>query len=86
MPNRLSESILNLTMDKDHVQKIRPDAQTALVMYEIQNLPFLAIESDGNPFPQVIEARIETFIVQALRMNKVMMKYRHSNVDSLRYV
>ena len=81
MPNRLSESILNLTMDKEHVQKIRPDSQTALVMQEIQNLPFLAIESDGNPFPQVIEARIETFIVQALRMNEVMMKYPNRDVD-----
>jgi len=38
-------------------------------------LPFLAVESDGNPFPQVIEARLETFMLQAYRLHEVMRKY-----------
>jgi hypothetical protein len=37
-------------------------------------LPFLAIESDGSPFPQIIEARLETFIMQVRGMDKVMRK------------
>ena len=33
-------------------------------------LPFLAIESDGNLFPQVITAKLEVFLLQALRIHK----------------
>jgi predicted nucleotide-binding protein (sugar kinase/HSP70/actin superfamily) len=36
-------------------------------------LPFLAIESDGNLFPQIITAKLEVFILQALRLQKKMM-------------
>jgi len=35
-------------------------------------LPFLAIESDGNLFPQVITAKIEVFLLQALRLYEQM--------------
>ncbi|NOZ04612.1 MAG: activase, partial [FCB group bacterium] len=76
MPNRLSESILNLKMDREHVLPFRNDMLTDLVTRRINNLPFLAIESDGNPFPQVIEARLETFIIQALRLHSVLKDIR----------
>jgi len=35
-------------------------------------LPFLAIESDGNLFPQVITAKLEVFLLQASRLHKMM--------------
>ena len=35
-------------------------------------LPFLTIESDGNVYPQVIEARLETFTLQAQRAAELM--------------
>jgi predicted CoA-substrate-specific enzyme activase len=35
-------------------------------------LPFLAIESDGNLFPQVITAKLEVFMLQALRLHEQM--------------
>jgi predicted CoA-substrate-specific enzyme activase len=31
-------------------------------------IPFLCVESDGNPFPQLLEARMESFCLQAARM------------------
>jgi hypothetical protein len=34
----------------------------------VSNLPFLAIESDGNPFTQVVQAQLEVFCLQAGRM------------------
>jgi predicted nucleotide-binding protein (sugar kinase/HSP70/actin superfamily) len=37
-------------------------------------LPFLSIESDGNPFPQLIEARLEVFELQARRLGNKMNK------------
>ncbi|MEI8172661.1 MAG: acyl-CoA dehydratase activase [Deltaproteobacteria bacterium] len=33
-------------------------------------LPFLAVESDGNLFPQVITAKLEVFLLQATRIHK----------------
>ncbi|MBC8479663.1 MAG: activase, partial [FCB group bacterium] len=76
MPNRISESILNLKMDRDNIIKFRTDDLTDKVTHEVGNLPFLAIESDGSPFPQLIEARLETFVVQALRLHDVMQKHK----------
>ncbi len=74
MPNRLSEAILNRTMDREHVLRIRRDALTDRVTREVPSLPFLAVESDGNPFPQLIDARLESFVVQALRLHEVMKR------------
>ncbi|MBT8489416.1 MAG: hypothetical protein KJN62_00040, partial [Deltaproteobacteria bacterium] len=39
---------------------------------KVQDLPFLAIESDGNRFPQIIEAKLEAFLLQAERTHDVM--------------
>jgi hypothetical protein len=33
-----------------------------------EKIPFLSIESDGNPYPQLLEARFESFCLQAERM------------------
>jgi len=38
------------------------------------DIPFLTIESDGNPFSQLVEARLETFIMQANRIFEKMKK------------
>ncbi len=73
MPNRLSESILNRVMDREHVQGVRKDKATKRVCSQMEALPFLSIESDGSPFPQVIEARLETFVLQAMRLHEIMV-------------
>ena len=39
-------------------------------------LPFLSVECDGNPFSQIIRARLETFMLQADRLHDEMMKHR----------
>jgi len=35
-------------------------------------LPYLAIESDGNPYPQIVQARLEVFALQARRVGDMM--------------
>ena len=75
MPNRLGESILNVTMDREHVLQVNDSPRLEQITREVPNLPYLTIESDGNPFPQIIEARLETFVLQALRMHEVMKKH-----------
>jgi predicted nucleotide-binding protein (sugar kinase/HSP70/actin superfamily) len=72
MPNRLSESILNLNFDREHLLRFRKDRETERVTAKVETMPFLAIESDGSPFPQIIEARLETFVLQARRLHRVM--------------
>jgi hypothetical protein len=39
----------------------------------MEELPFLAIESDGSPFPQLIFAKLEAFCRQALRLHHQML-------------
>jgi len=41
---------------------------------KIQDLPFLAIESDGNRFPQIITAKLEAFLLQAGRIHEEIKK------------
>ncbi|MEE9465623.1 MAG: activase, partial [Candidatus Neomarinimicrobiota bacterium] len=75
MPNRLGESILNVTMDREHVLQVNDSPRLEQITREVPSLPYLTIESDGNPFPQIIEARLETFVLQALRMHEVMQRF-----------
>jgi len=72
MPNRLSESILTETMSKEEKLQLVPESEREAVerILEDSDPPFLAIESDGMAFPQIIEARLEAFLLQAARLHK----------------
>ena len=75
MPNRMSESILTEIMNREN--KIASDPgnqQLKAILTEVDQLPFLAIESDGSPFPQLINAKLETFCLRAQRLHKKMKK------------
>jgi predicted nucleotide-binding protein (sugar kinase/HSP70/actin superfamily) len=74
MPNRLSEAILSETMTAR--QKLATDpANPTLraILTDIEELPFLAIETDGSPFPQLITSKLETFLLRAERIHRRMM-------------
>ena len=73
MPNRISESILSQNFDRKHLTRFRKDKETDRVSSKVDTMPFLAIESDGSPFPQIIEARLETFVLQAKRLHDIMI-------------
>ena len=76
MPNRLSEAILNETMTSRGKLATEPKSdQLRAVLTDIEDLPFLAIESDGSPFPQLIDAKLETFCLRAERLHKRLMEY-----------
>jgi len=75
MPNRLSEAILNETMNRKEKLKTDPkNKRLRSILAETEDLPFLAIESDGSPFPQVITAKLEAFCLRAERLHKKMLK------------
>ncbi|HAS83863.1 MAG TPA: activase [Verrucomicrobia bacterium] len=73
MPNRLAESILNEVMNSDDKLAAEPENPALrAVLSDIDNLPFLAIESDGAPFPQLIATKLETFLLRAERLHRKM--------------
>jgi predicted nucleotide-binding protein (sugar kinase/HSP70/actin superfamily) len=80
MPNRLSEAILNETMTRQGKLATEPKNQRLkAILTDIEDLPFLAIESDGSPFPQLIDAKLETFCLRAERLHKRLMDYSNKS-------
>jgi len=82
MPSRVAESILNSEMTlsgKELAEKKTLKKYSA----ELENLPFLAIETDGNLFPQIIQSKIEIFILQAQRLHKKLQQINHP--EKVRY-
>lgn len=70
MPNRISEAILTREMGRDREQR----GSGGDIQDLIPELPFLAIESDGNPFPQTVTAKLEVFLMQARRVHEIMKR------------
>jgi hypothetical protein len=74
MPNRLSEAILSETMTGRNKLATDPANQVLrAILTDIDDLPFLAIETDGSPFPQLITAKLETFMLRAERLHQRML-------------
>jgi hypothetical protein len=78
MPTRVAESILNekfTTFEKrDLMRHVNGHGPTYPgILGEDRKFPFLAIETDGNAFPQIIEARLEAFALQAKRLHDKMV-------------
>ena len=69
MPSRLVESILTQEMNLKGKNK----ASKQNHKFEASELPFLAIETDGNIFPQIVQSRLEIFMLQANRLHQEMM-------------
>lgn len=65
MPSRVAESILNseMTIERKFADKQSGENFTS------SELPFLSIETDGNIFPQIIQSKIEIFMLQAERLH-----------------
>jgi predicted nucleotide-binding protein (sugar kinase/HSP70/actin superfamily) len=74
MPNRISEAILSETMTARNKLATDPaNPGLRAVLTDIDDLPFLAIETDGSPFPQLITAKLETFLLRAERIHQRML-------------
>ncbi len=65
MPSRIAESILT---HRRYEEKYRFSKDNGAFWYENREempLPFLALETDGSAFPQLIEAQLESFLMSA---------------------
>ena len=82
MPSRIAEAVLSekfTTTEKlELLQRSngnKPISHSAVLSGKDRKLPFLAIETDGNAFPQIIEARLEAFSLQARRLHEKMLNH-----------
>jgi predicted CoA-substrate-specific enzyme activase len=83
MPARIAESVINVKMN-DKKREIAEDKELVeKVMKHYPALPFLAIETDGNAFPQVIEAKLEIFCLQVARIHNKIEEIKEDNIRRL---
>lgn len=77
MPNRIAEAVLTTEMNRDGKASTGSKGAARMAQFrDIQELPFLAVESDGNAFPLIITAKLESFMLQARRIDGEMKKLR----------
>ncbi len=78
MPTRFTEAVSIPEMkvgNKIEAMRIKqPSYQLNHVFQNDTKIPFLTLEVDGNPFPQLIEAKLEAFALQAARSAELMRK------------
>jgi CoA-substrate-specific enzyme activase, putative len=73
MPSRVSEAILKKEMNANGKARMFGNTGTVEKAFSgTGTFPFLAIETDGTPFPMIVEANLEAFIVQARRLHNKM--------------
>ena len=70
MPALLSEALITRKLNEIKPEIAHKKELVEHVMEAHPVLPFLTIETDGNTFPQLIESRLEAFLLQADRVFK----------------
>jgi predicted CoA-substrate-specific enzyme activase len=82
MNSRMTEAVSTpeFTVDgkEEALKQAGENKSYSFLKEEIENLPFLSIECDGNPFSQIIQARLETFLMQAERLYEIRKKIKNS--------
>lgn len=78
MPSRMAEAILKREMTPRGKARMPGWSQRAREYDDAGEFPFLSIETDGNPFPQIVEANLEAFVLQARRLHE-RMRVRRSH-------
>jgi predicted nucleotide-binding protein (sugar kinase/HSP70/actin superfamily) len=76
MPSRVAEAVLKKEMNIIGKQRTPGWQQKAAEFNDIETFPFLSIETDGTPYPQMIEANLEAFILQAKRVYEKLQSYK----------
>jgi predicted CoA-substrate-specific enzyme activase len=86
MPSRVAEAVLKKEMNAQGKARMNVSFFNKKLLDRIPEFPFLAIETDGSPFPQLVEANLEAFVVQAKRVHEKMKeaKVRHRVLDGVR--
>ncbi len=76
MPARISEAVLVKKLEKQKMVAARNRDLVRRVMEIHPALPFLSIETDGNVFPQLVESRLEAFLMQVRRVHETLTSFQ----------
>lgn len=79
MPCRIAESVLNHRLIDEKENFSRHEGAFWAEHKNELPLPFLAIETDGNSFPQVVEARLESLVLSAQRLKAELDRGAYSS-------
>jgi predicted CoA-substrate-specific enzyme activase len=72
MPSRVAEAVLKKEMNADGKARMNQAFKIKRLPEKVREFPFFALETDGSPFPQLVEANLEAFCVQARRLHEKM--------------
>lgn len=75
IPSRVSDALLNKEMTLEGKYKFGKLKRNGYPE-DLSYLPFLYVETDGNPYPQITQSKIEIFMMQAEKIHR-MMKSKH---------
>lgn len=75
MPARISEALISQKMSEHKLKVAREVELVKNVMASHPSLPFLSVETDGNTFPQLIESRLEAFLLQVGRVHETRGRF-----------
>ena len=71
MITRFTDSVASNNLDvadKKEAYKVAGEKYESEIFFEGEKIPFLTIEVDGNPYPQLLLAKFESFCLQAKRV------------------
>lgn len=84
LPTRVTEAILSPESTFANKQELEGKSEFLSKFSDMKKLPFLSIESDGNPFPSVIESRIEAFCLQVERVHKIAKNTEENETEEVK--
>jgi predicted CoA-substrate-specific enzyme activase len=87
MPTRITEAVtvpeLNIDSKIKAMKNTKPNFQLSEIWNGAARIPFLTIETDGNVYPQIVEAKLEAFLLQAERAAKLIKIAQMSKVEQI---
>jgi predicted CoA-substrate-specific enzyme activase len=87
MPSRVAEAVLKKEMNAKGKLRMNTMFRNKRLLEKISEFPFFALETDGSPFPQLVEANLEAFCVQARRVHgKIKEQGKHTGVSKLQRI
>jgi len=81
MPCRIAQSILHYRIAEEKENFSRSDGDFWAANKGELALPFLAVETDGNAFPQLVEAQLESFVLSANRLKAELLAARRQSIE-----
>ncbi|WP_459933566.1 BadF/BadG/BcrA/BcrD ATPase family protein [Fundidesulfovibrio butyratiphilus] len=72
MPTRLAEAVLAERFTTEHLGRLYPDRTRGLPPEARGKLPLVCLETDGAPYTQLAEARLEAFRLQVARLHRIL--------------